>query len=730
MTHLPPTITGTNVSGLGLPARPEPVARAVRAPTRSTVAIELDAAGLEDGELVLRERATGEERRAWLHDAGGGRVEAIADLGVPSLEGAIGTWAAYVLTGPDAPWRRLVAGLGAEAEPVVVRHGLAGVEVAPRTTLDRGLSLDVRPLPNLRRVLVGEDGLLRLEGTLPWGDGAPAARLVCRRRDGRDEVLGEAEVRDAGFSARIDLRDVVRKGARHIWDVWLAVDGLGDPLRIGARLDPMTDKRRRWVYPQRRLERDGVTRAIEPYITENDNLSLRSAPPGAPAPAKRPAQAPSRRLPWRPWRPLTTLALYVARYLALAVLAALPRRRPAARSGRPRACIVILNAYGLGGTIRSVLTLAEHLSRRYEVEIVSVMRRRRKPFLPLPDGVTVTTLDDRRPGRPRPWLQRALERFPSMLIHRRDHGYGACTLWTDVQLARKLRSLEPDVLITTRPALNLLAARLAPRHTLTVGQEHMNFHAHHRALSRELRRSYRHLDVLTVLTHDDLRDYGEVLAGAPTVVTRIPNALPTLEGAPSDLSAPVIVAAGRLTEQKGFDLLIEAFGRVVGRRPGWTLRIYGGGADRDELRAMILERELYNDVFLMGPSHSLGSELSQGSIFALSSRYEGFGMVLLEAMSKGLAVVSFDCPRGPSDLVADGEDGILVRNGDVQAFADALLALTADEPARRRLGAAALEKSRRYERAEIGRMWDELLDAAPVGNAAGGDVPSGGARVP
>jgi len=139
MTHLPPTITGTNVSGLGLPARPEPVARAVRAPTRSTVAIELDAAGLEDGELVLRERATGEERRAWLHDAGGGRVEAIADLGAPSLEGAIGTWAAYVLTGPDAPWRRLVAGLGAEAEPVVVRHGLAGVEVAPRTTLDGGL---------------------------------------------------------------------------------------------------------------------------------------------------------------------------------------------------------------------------------------------------------------------------------------------------------------------------------------------------------------------------------------------------------------------------------------------------------------------------------------------------------------------------------------------------------------------------------------------------------------
>jgi glycosyltransferase involved in cell wall biosynthesis len=730
MTHLPPTIPGPDPSGLALPARPEPVARAVRAPAGMTVAIEFDAAGPKDGEFVLRERATGEERRAWLHDAGLGRQEAIVDLGSAGPEAAIGTWAAYILTGPDAPWRRVVAGLGAEAEPVVVRAGLAGLEVAPRTTLDRGLSLDVRPLPHLRRVRFGEDGVLRIEGTLPWGAGAPAARLVSRRRDGRGEVLGEAQLRNGGFSARIDMRELVRKGARQIWDLWLSVDGPGEPLRIGARLDPMTDKRRRWVYPQRRLKRDGVTRAIEPYITENDNLSVRSAPAGASAPARRPAQAPPRRLRWRPWRPLTTLALYLSRHVALAALAVLPRRRPAARSGRPRVCIVILNAYGLGGTIRSVLTLAEDLSRRYEVEIVSLMRRRKRPFLALPDGVRVTTLDDRRPGRPRPWPQRMLERFPSLLIHRRDHGFGACTLWTDLQLARKLRSLDTDVLITTRPALNLLAARLAPSHALTVGQEHMNFHAHHPALARELRRAYRRLDVLTVLTRADLRDYGELLAGAATRVTRIPNALPTLDGGRSDLSAPVVVAAGRLTEQKGFDLLIDAFARVAPQRPGWTLRIYGGGADRDELRSQIFARGLYNDVFLMGPSRSLGSELSQGSVFALSSRYEGFGMVLLEAMSKGLAVVSFDCPRGPSDLVADGEDGVLVRNGDVQAFADALLALTADEQTRRRLGAAALQKSRRYERAEIGRLWDEMLDAAPPGKAAGGDVPARGARVP
>jgi glycosyltransferase involved in cell wall biosynthesis len=397
----------------------------------------------------------------------------------------------------------------------------------------------------------------------------------------------------------------------------------------------------------------------------------------------------------------------VAVHRAAMPLAELLMRRRSQTGDEGRIHILLEHAWGVGGTIRTSFNLASHLSERWDVEIVSARRSRETPFLAFPPGIDVVALDDR--TKPRGRLARLLGRLPSVLIHPYDYAYPRASLWTDVELIRKLRSLRSGVLIGTRPAYNLVVARLAPPGVVTVGVENMNFHSHRRRLSREMRREFRRFDAIVVLTAEDERDYRDELGTASTRVERIPNALPALGGGTAALEEKAVVAAGRLTGQKGFDLLIEAFARVVRERPDWQLRIYGDGSQRGELERQLADLGLNGSVKLMGATRDIGEELARGSVFALSSRFEGFGMVLVEAMSKGLPVVSFDCPRGPGEIVDDGVDGVLVPNGDIDAFAQALLDLIGDEERRRSLGAAGLVKSKSYEIGPIGARWDTLL---------------------
>jgi len=397
--------------------------------------------------------------------------------------------------------------------------------------------------------------------------------------------------------------------------------------------------------------------------------------------------------------------------IAMALAAATLRPRAAAApSSAVR--VLLLHAFGLGGTVRTSFTLAEGLSESRPVELVSVIRRRDAPFLTPPPGVTLAVVDDQRPGAPRGPAARLLARLPSLLVHPEDYAYPYCSLWTDVGLVRHLRAIRSGVLITTRPAFNLLAARLTRPGVVTIGQEHMNFLAHRSRLAADMRSGYGGLDVLTVLTQADERDFGAALAETGVRVVRIPNAVPQLDGGLAGLDGKLVLAAGRLETQKGFDLLIRAWEHVAAAHPDWRLRIYGSGPRRAELLALIDACGLEQSVALMGRTRRMGEAMSKASLFVLSSRFEGFGMVIVEAMSKGLPVVSFDCPRGPGEILRDGADGILAPPGDVDALAQGMLELIEDAPRRHAYGRAARERARSYAPGPIAERWEELLRAA------------------
>ena len=498
-----------------------------------------------------------------------------------------------------------------------------------------------------------------------------------------DELV--ARHRKAGAEVRVPLQagraelPFARLTDGGVWDLW--VDG---DVRVGRHDDGVPNKRQTVALPRRGR--------AQPYYTVEDNLSVRI---GEPQPAPAAATPRPGFLRDRVVRPLAIAAHRAGSRLVQLLV------RPGSPDGFDGVRILLMHAYGMGGTIRTCLTLAEHLAKHGPVEIISIVRTRDEPFFPFPDGVTVTVLDDRR-GRHRRGL-------PSVLVHPDDHTYAKLSLRTDVRLLRRLRRMRSGVLVTTRPGFNVLAARHAPRELTVVGQEHMNIHSHLPGLTRDIEHSYAQLDALAVLTDADRADYARMLAGSPTRVEQIPNAVPELGGATADPDSRIVVAAGRLTPQKGFDLLIPAFADVVAERPDWQLRIHGAGPQRGELRRLVAEHELYANVFLMGPTPQLGEALAEGSIFVLSSRFEGFGMVIVEAMSKGLAVVSFDCERGPSEIISDGSDGLLVPELDVAALGAAINGLVADRDRRAQLGRAALETARRYDREAIGARWDALL---------------------
>ncbi len=215
----------------------------------------------------------------------------------------------------------------------------------------------------------------------------------------------------------------------------------------------------------------------------------------------------------------------------------------------------------------------------------------------------------------------------------------------------------------------------------------------------------RQADVVVTLTKGDALEWSKARR-----IEVIPNftVMPVIKQ--STCESKRVIAVGRLEWQKGFDRMIAVWAKVIQQHPDWRLDIFGSGTLEGDLNNLVKRYNLENSVEIHPFTPNINKEYSDSSIFALSSRFEGFGLVLLEAMQNGLPCVTFDCPFGPSDIVSDAKTGYVVRDGDVSCFASRLSVLMDDDLKRQKFGRAAAEEVKKYDVNAVMLQWKRLFE--------------------
>lgn len=291
------------------------------------------------------------------------------------------------------------------------------------------------------------------------------------------------------------------------------------------------------------------------------------------------------------------------------------------------------------------------------------------------------------------------------------------------QLKKEIDKIDPDIIVCTTTDLSTEVCKLRCR-AKKVFESHsakdytrltQDFKKVKPGLLKDLRNKYnthkrfrlieRCSDVVVTLTQEDAKSWKNA-----SNVHVIPNMTQIIMPQSSTCEKPRVIAVGRLTYQKGFDRLINAWGIVYKQYPDWRLDIFGEGFYNDTLYRQIKEMSLEGIVTIHPFTSNILQEYSNSSIFALSSNYEGFGLVLIEAMGCGLPCVSFDCPNGPSEIIKHKEDGFLIKNGDIQGFAEALCHLIANEKKRKEFGKRARQNVMRYAPENVMPQWELLFN--------------------
>lgn len=340
-----------------------------------------------------------------------------------------------------------------------------------------------------------------------------------------------------------------------------------------------------------------------------------------------------------------------------------------------------------GGAERIISEKANLLVQRmhYDVTIISIYEDARKPSYPLDKDVKVEFLEV-------PFAKKK----GSVMISRAKVLIKAVS-----RLNAKLKEIKPDIIFFT----TTLSALLLPFcHTKAKRVYESHSAKKFTPYNKLFGLMERCADSIVCLTHDDAKEYRYARD-----VRVIPNFINEPTSFAKDYAVKRAVAVGRLEYVKGFDILIDCWKQIADKHSDWQLHIYGEGSLRQALQQQIGTLHLEDKVILCGRNENLMEKYCDYSLFLMSSRSEGLPMVLIESQSVGLPAVTFNFQCGASDIVRSGENGLLVEQGNKEAFVEAMDKMMSSEQLRMQYGMKAKETFFKYFRKNIFQQWVDLI---------------------
>lgn len=347
---------------------------------------------------------------------------------------------------------------------------------------------------------------------------------------------------------------------------------------------------------------------------------------------------------------------------------------------------LIMNMDNKGGTERVTSMIANTLSDKYQTFIFSCQKGE-NPYFHVDKHVIVKSLHGEQTKNT---ILRKVKVFR--------------------ELHSKIEKYDVDVVVAVDVALYLYLYPLQlTKQCKCIAWEHFNYYISPNKMVKFGRKlAAKHADCLIVLGKNDVNNYKQNLPRIKNIkYIYNPVAVSTLGQA--DIDSKRVMAAGRLEDQKGFDLLIDAWSKIEKDCPEWHLDIFGEGSKREELEQQIIDLGL-NNVFIKGYANNIAEEFKKSSVFALSSRYEGFVLVLIEAQANGLPCVSFNCKEGPAEIITDNKNGFLVENGNVSEFANKLKQVLIDDQLRASFARHAKDNLTRFDILSIKSEWEKVIE--------------------